>query len=505
MFTSFLSSPSSLTSLATSATCYAVERSLDKVFALLGESDSQALDTGFEHIQRTVGNSSTPPQPVSASVGGVLPSSTSIEIRTGSASLDSSTPSTSLKLNLAPISTTAIHEDDEDLIGSCPPSPVSSISSFPPSPTFDTRSLFSIDEIDNEDDELEGEDEDDYEAWLERTPSFEVKLDFLEVYLDKRIDAERFPIALEQLDAAYSYVVGLVTGEDRWEQAYDAWMAEAREQGLPVEDVDTRCHHWISRISYALDGYSLYAAGLALLPSPLPLPPVPTLLNPPQPCTTYSSFTAFPLLPPRRSTCLTESADAARRTVELRQAARADPVLAAAQLGKGAPGASYVGRGHDSAKKDRHGATDCEKRCRASHAEASLRVFADSLAPTSRCSAAARSSPDLSRASSTPSVPSALSHAVPTPLPPSSFPPSPAALSLLSSTSSAIKPTAVSPLVAKRRITMRPSTRYGARWCRACTLDSPAEGALKKVLGVEILATPPAPRMSLSFSSRWLM
>ncbi|GAA6041565.1 hypothetical protein JCM8097_004267 [Rhodosporidiobolus ruineniae] len=505
MFTSFLSSPSSLAMLATSATCYAVERSLDKVFFLLGESDNQALDTGFEHFTRTVNDSSTPPQPVLTSLDAVLPSSASIDIRTGSAAPDLSATLTPLKLALAPISTTVIHEDDEDLIRSCPPSPVSSISSFPPSPTFDTRSLFSIDEIDNEEDELEGGDEDDYEAWLECTPSFEVKLDFLEVYLDKRIDAERFPIALEQLDTAYSYVVGLVAGEDKWEQAYDAWATEAKEQGLPVEDVDTRCHRWISRISYALDGYSLYAAGLALLPSPLPLPPVPTLLNPPQPCTTYSSFTAFPLLPPGIPTCLTESAAAARRTIELKQAARADPVLAAAQLGKAAPGAFYIGRGHDSAKRDRCCVTECEKRCRASSAEASLRVLANSLAPMSRCSAAARLSPVLSCASSTPSVPSALSHATPTPLPRSFLPPSPPALSLLFGTSTRPKPTAASPLVAKRRITLRASTRYGARWCKACTLDSPAEGALKKALGVEILPTPPSPRMPLSFSSRWLM
>ncbi|GAA6044191.1 hypothetical protein JCM8097_006448, partial [Rhodosporidiobolus ruineniae] len=78
MFTSFLSSPSSLAILATSATCYAVERSLDKVFALLGESDNQILDTGFEHFKRTVNAPSTPPQPVSTSLDAVLPSSVSI-------------------------------------------------------------------------------------------------------------------------------------------------------------------------------------------------------------------------------------------------------------------------------------------------------------------------------------------------------------------------------------------------------------------------------------------
>ncbi|GAA6044241.1 hypothetical protein JCM8097_002192 [Rhodosporidiobolus ruineniae] len=499
MFTSFLSSPSSLTSLATSATCYAVERSLDKVFALLGESDNQALDTGFEHIHRTVDTSSAPSPVIPTAVGAVLPSSASIDIRTGSASLDSAAPSTSLKLDLAPISTIAV-DDDEDLSDACPPSPVSFISSPPPSPLFDTCSLFSdhtSTSVSIFKDEPVKVKEDKSVAPVEiGSAAFQHKVDILEAMLKARLTAERYSIPASSITGAYLHAIAFIAYEEKWEQAYEAaddWLACVRARALETPLV--RGQRWQRRIARRHDDYSLYSAGLSLLPPILPLPPFPTIDSRLEPSTVFNSFTAFAPLPPRAPVYYTELTAAAFIVAKFMQARRPNPVLAAAQLGK-----STLARPHFSAvvrrthKEQPYGAIACAERCKESPAAKKLeslgvparkrfeRVYPRRYEP--------EESPSSSSSSTASSYPSSLSSSASS----SSSLPTLLTATLAPPTTSASAP--LTPHHAHSSSCMR----YGAERCSSCCPESPAEEALRKMV-----SAPLSPRIPQSYSSEWLI
>ncbi|GAA6045695.1 hypothetical protein JCM8097_000631, partial [Rhodosporidiobolus ruineniae] len=336
---------------------------------------SQILDTGFEHFKRTVNAPSTPPQPVSTSLDAVLPSSVSIGIRTGSASLDSSAPSTPLKLTFAPISTSAVIEDHADLLDVCPPSPVSSISSPPPSPLFDTRSLFSDRTSTSVATEVKPIKEDKSVAPVKiGSAAFQHKVDILEAMLKARLTAKRYSIPARSITGAYLHAVAFIVYEEKWEQAYEAaddWLACVRARALETPLV--RGQRWQRRIARTLDDYALYAAGLSVLPPFLPLPPFPTIDSRPEPCTLFSSFTAFAPLPPRAPVYYTELTAAAFIVAKFMQARRSKPVLAAAQLGKSTPAephfSAVVRRTH---KEQRYDFIACAARCKESPAAKKL-------------------------------------------------------------------------------------------------------------------------------------